>query len=89
MKLFDFLEQLAGEDETKKEAIQDMRGIVANSSDGVLISYARYRFPNDPSNLRGMIDALCVEYSISPDPTQMLRLMRFGMFFNEVLWTPI
>jgi len=87
MKLFSFLEEIVGDDEKKKEAIQDMRILVVNSSDLAVVSYARYRFPSDHIHMHMRIDSLCREYGVIPDQTQMIRLLRFGEFFNEALWS--
>jgi len=87
LKLFSYLEEIVGDDEKKRETIQDMRSLVVSASDTTLISYARYRFPNDTTDMRARIDTLCLSFGVTPDPVQLLRLLRFGSFFHEALYT--
>lgn len=86
-RLFDFLSELLPPgDEIKKEALQDLHELVQSMSDSTFIMFLRVKHPDDPINLRSRIDAMCAQHGISPDPVQLLRLLRYGSFFQAALW---
>jgi len=86
LRLLDYLTILVGEDEAKKEMLDDIRALVSTMSEVTLITYLRFKFPSNPDGIEARVATLCGEYGLLPNPTEMTKLLRFASFYQAALW---